>query len=165
MHFSFFNGVFGFHNVCKSVEETFQFKRFLDQGCRVLVRRDRVGLDGLLAAVEILDHGIRRHLQSKGVDGHGQREQHTKYCFFHFYGSLLFSVFSCAAFLRRNFRGARCSFHDALSSSLILYSTARSGCSRSASSILMACSRACIVSRFWRLMKPCRSSTCPLGQK
>ena len=37
--------------------------------------------------------------------------------------------------------------HDAFSS-LILYSTARSGCSRSASSILIDCSSACIVSRF-----------------
>lgn len=44
-------------------------------------------------------------------------------------------------------RYARYLLHDAFSS-LILYSTARSGCSRSASSILIDCSSACIVSRF-----------------
>ena len=69
--------------VCEGIEETLQFKRFLNKGCRVLVGWNGVGLDGLLAAIKVLDHGTRWHFQSESIDGHSQSQQHTKYCFFH----------------------------------------------------------------------------------
>ena len=75
--------IFGLDDVCEGIEETLQFKRFLNKGCRVLVGWNGVGLDGLLAAIKVLDHGTRWHFQSESIDGHSQSQQHTKYCFFH----------------------------------------------------------------------------------
>ena len=67
----------------EGVEIALLFKGFLDQLLRVRVRRQDVGFDELLAAVEVLHHGIRGHLQSGRAGGQGERQQQAQEEFLH----------------------------------------------------------------------------------
>ena len=60
--------VFLLDDIREGVEIPFLFKGFFDQALRVGVRGQHIGLDELLAAVEVLHHGTRGHLQRQGID-------------------------------------------------------------------------------------------------
>ena len=87
MGLGFLYGIFRFDNIRKGVEIALQLKGLFNQALRVLICRDRKGFDDLLAAIQILHHGICRHLQCKRRDRHGQRQQYTENCFFHVVGT------------------------------------------------------------------------------
>ena len=75
--------VFRLYNVCKSVDIPFQLEGFLNEGLGIAARGEGVSLDELLAAIEILHYGIRRHLHGKGADRQGQRQQQRQEKLFH----------------------------------------------------------------------------------
>lgn len=72
-------------NIRKGVEVAIQDKGLLDQFLGIGAGVDGVGLDDLLAAVEILHHGIRGNLHGKGAGGQGkgQRQRDERNIFLH----------------------------------------------------------------------------------
>ena len=70
--------VFLLNDLRKGVEESLLFKGFLHQRLRVRLRREDIGFNELLAAVEILDHGTRGNLQSGGAGGQRERQQQAQ---------------------------------------------------------------------------------------
>ena len=77
-------------DIREGVEVSFLFKGFLDQPLRVRVRGQHIGFDELLAAVEVLDHGVRGYLQSGGAGGQRERQQQAHEDFLHWGLGLLF---------------------------------------------------------------------------
>ena len=73
MGLGFLYGIFRFDNIRKGVEIALQLKGLFDQA--------------LLAAIQILHHGICRYLQCKRRDRHGQCQQYTENCLFHVVGT------------------------------------------------------------------------------
>ena len=75
-------------NIRKGVEVAIQDKGFLNQFLGIGAGVDGVGLDDLLAAVEVLHHGIRGHFHGKGAGGQGkgqrQRDERNKFLHTHF---------------------------------------------------------------------------------
>ena len=76
-------------DIREGVEVTLLFKGFLDQPLRVRVRGQHIGLDELLAAVEVLDHGVRGHLQGGGAGGQRERQQQAQEDSLHYVLDLL----------------------------------------------------------------------------
>ena len=65
------------HDIREGVVPALLFKGVLNQRLRVGARGQGVGLDELLAAVEVLNSGVGRHLQGAGVGHQRRRQQQT----------------------------------------------------------------------------------------
>ena len=79
------------HDVRVGIEKALQLEGLLDQRLGIHLGGNGVGLDHLLAAVEVLHHRIGGHLQGAGAHGQRRRQQQAKAKFFHWVQKLLSS--------------------------------------------------------------------------